>query len=338
MFRIPLTTLIISSLLLIVSACSGDDRFEIDCRIRGLDTGSVEMIYFDGHLNAVTAHASDSRVKLTGKAETPALVDVWDSDGRLLFSLIAVNGDRLKVEMDLDDPATVEIEGNEESELLAKFRKDNEELIAAGPSAKLNTVVESFILSNPSSRAATVALMTIYDLNSDPVKADSLLNRLDANARNMSSIRDFSRTLAVASASVAYEHVRPITFRISTDSIVELIPYRHKYSLLAVTDSPVDTATSRILKALRRDFTAKRLDMIETSVITDSARWRASIKADTATWSQTWLPGGLGNPTLSLLAIPATPYYIAVDSTGTQVYRGFSSAEVDSILRSRLNN
>ncbi|MDE6415754.1 MAG: hypothetical protein K2K68_01855 [Duncaniella sp.] len=336
MIRNYITTVIISTVLALAAACSSGDRFEIDCEISGLDNGSVDMIYFNGGFNAVTAHASDSRVKLSGRTEIPALVDVWDSDGRLLFSLIAVNGDRLKVKMELDNPSSAVIEGNEESELLSRFRADNSALLAAGPSASLNLAVERFIMSNPSSRAATVALMTIYDLNADPVKADSLLNRLDADARNLTSIRDFSRTLAVASASVAYEQVRPITFHVSTDSTVEFIPYRHKYSLLAVTTSPADTSSARIMRALRSDFSDKKLNIVETSVVADSARWRASTAGDTATWSQTWLPGGLGNPTLSLLAIPAAPYFIAVDSTGKQLYRGFSPAEADSVLRSRI--
>ncbi|MDE6484778.1 MAG: hypothetical protein K2L14_05245 [Duncaniella sp.] len=336
MLRNHITTAIISTFLAIAAACSSGDRFEIDCEISGLDTGKVDMIYFNGHLNAVTAHASDSRVKLTGNTEIPALVDVWDSKGQLLFSLIAVNGDRLKVKMELANPSSAVIEGNEESELLSRFRTDNSDLIAAGPSAELNSAVEKFIMANLTSRAATAALMTLYDLNADPVKADSLLNRLDATARNLSSIRDFSRTLAVASASVAYDEVRPITFHVSTDSTVEFIPYRHKYSLLAVTTHPADTSSARIMRALRSDFSDKKLNIVETSVIADSARWRASISSDTATWSQTWLPGGLGNPTLSLLAIPAAPYFIAVDSTGKQIYRGFSPAEADSIIRSRI--
>lgn len=294
------------------------------------------MIYFDGHFNVVTAHASDSRVTLTGHSATPTLVDVWDADGQLLFTLIASDGDRLKVEMDLADPLSAIIEGNEPSELLARFRSDNAEAVAEGPSPRLDRLVEQFILANPSSQASTVALMTLYDLNADPVKADSLLNRLDADARDISSIRDFSRTLSVASASAAYQSVHPITFNISTDSAVHLIPYRHSYSLLAVTSAPFDTAASRLLRALRHDFKPSRLDIVETSAITDSTRWRASLKGDSATWPQTWLPGGLGNPTLSLMAVPSTPYFIAVDSTGQQIYRGSSATAADSVLRSHL--
>ncbi|MBD5345124.1 MAG: hypothetical protein HDR83_03795 [Bacteroides sp.] len=336
MIRHTIHTLLLITLLAITS-CNSKDKFVIDCEIRGLDTGRVDMIYFNGHLNTVTAHAADSRVTMTGHTEVPALVDVWDSDGQLLFSLIAVDGDKLKVSMDLDNPLAATIEGNEASELLNRFRNDNAETIASGESDRINAAVEQFIIANPSSAASAAALMTLYDLNADPVKADSLLNRLDATARNLTSIRDFSRTLAVASASTAYDVVRPITFNITTDTTVEFIPYRHKCSLLAVTASRNDARTAKLLKALRRDYTSKKLNMIETSAIADSARWRAAIAGDSATWSQAWLPGGLGNPTLSHLAIPTTPYYIAVDSAGTQLYRGISIEEADSIIRSHLD-
>lgn len=92
----------------------------------------------------------------------------------------------------------------------------------------------------------------------------------------------------------------------------------------------------KILKALRGDFSSRRLDIVETSVLPDSVTWRRSIASDTVRWHRTWLPGGLGHPSLSLLAIPSTPYYIAVDSTGHQIYRGTSLEEVDSLLRSNL--
>ncbi len=331
---LSLVTLILS---LFLSACSSGDRFEIKCEINGLGDGRVEMIYFDGNLNAVSDHARDSRVTLSGHTTVPALVDVWDGEGRLLFTCIAVDGDRLKVKMDLDDPRQVEITGNDASALLCDFRNSHSDLVAAGPSAELDSAVEKFILSNPSSPASAVALMTLYDLNGNPVKADSLLNRLDASGRNLTSIRDFSRTLAAAAATAAHDRLRPITFHFTTDTIIEFIPARQSYGLLAVTSAHRTPASAmKILKALRGDFSSRRLDIVETSVLPDSVTWRRSIASDTVRWHRTWLPGGLGHPSLSLLAIPSTPYYIAVDSTGHQIYRGTSLEEVDSLLRSNL--
>ncbi|MDE5786484.1 MAG: hypothetical protein K2H98_08140 [Duncaniella sp.] len=336
MIRRFFSAAVVPLVMALVASCSSGDRFEIKCDIDGLGTGRVDMIYFDGHYKVVTAHATDSRVTLTGHSAVPTLVDVWDEDGQLLFSLVAADGDRLKVEMDLADPLSARIEGNEPSELFARFRSDNAAAVAAGPSPLLDGLVERFVLANPSSQASTVALMTLYDLNADPVKADSLLNRLEAEARNLSSIRDFSRTLAVASASSAYGTIHPITFNIGPDSAVHFTPYRHSYSLLAVTSAPVDSATARLLRALRHDFKPGKLNLVETSAATDSARWRASSEADSATWPQTWLPGGLGNPTIALMAVPSTPYFIAVDSTGRQIYRGTSASAADSVLRSHL--
>ena len=330
-------SLLFITLCIILQACSSGDRFEIKCEISGLDDGRVEMIYFDGQLNAVSDHARDSRVTLTGHTTLPALVDVWDGDGRLLFSCIAVDGDRIKVKMNIDTPDSVIITGNEATELLYGFRMDHRRLVAEGPSEALDSAVERFILANPSSPASAVALMTLYDLNNNPVKADSLLNRLDASGRNLTSIRDFSRTLATAAATTAHDRVRPITFHIATDSIVEFIPAQHSYGLLAVSSTRrAAEPLKRILKDLRADFPARRLGIVETSVLSDSLTWRRSVEADTVKWHRTWLPGGLGHPSLSLLAIPSTPFFIAVDSVGHQLYRGTSIEEADSLLRSKL--
>lgn len=68
----------------------------------------------------------------------------------------------------------------------------------------------------------------------------------------------------------------------------------------------------------------------------DSARWKQATARDSATWVQAWAPGSAASVDFQRLAIPALPYFVVADSSGTQVWRGGSVKLMKKNIEQRL--
>lgn len=320
----------------VVAACGSDDEFVIECEIEGLGTGQVEMVYYDGAVSKVTAHGVDDKVTLRGRSAEPAIVTAFTIDRRELFTVVSRNGDEIEVKMKLDDPLQAEIKGNEPSEQLAAFNRENAATLAGGSREAINELVASTVRKNPDRLSTTAILMTRFDFSDAPGRGDSLLTLISPEARSLTMTRNFTLLLAARNSFNKSNIVRPITVYIGRDSLVNFVPHRQSYGLIYVGEGRKTDSLRTTLRALRKDFPARRLEILEVSVASDSAQWRRDIAADTARWHQGWVTGGVANTAVRNLGVSRVPLFIAVDSAGRQVYRGSSVAKADSTLRSRL--
>lgn len=329
-------------ILLAAASCGDEEGFIIKCEIEGLDTHGLEMVYMTrGGVSRASFHPVDGKVELKGSSTQPTLVEVFMLDGTRLFSCVASDGDRMKVKMKLDDTGSLTVTGQDASRDYSAFVAQHDSLLTHGTDAEVNRLIADAVRSNPSSMASTLLMVTHFRTAGYELQADSLLSEIAPEARPALLSGSYASTVGEQVTTSARGEVRAFTLRMGLDSlghdtIVRYIPSMQSYSLLAFTDTRKPDSIISRLRKLRKDHTKRRLKIIEVSLTADSAMWHASVKGDSMNWYQAWAPGGTSGREIRRLAVPRAPFYIVTDSLGTQLYRGTSAYQADTLIRSLL--
>lgn len=332
-------TAISAMLLAVLGSCGGTGGFEIDLTVEGQGTRGLEMVILDSKgIHVSELHPVDGNVKAGGSSSEPALVEFYQiGGGAPLLSLVTRNGDELKVSLDpAKGPASLEISGDKAMEAYAAWMRANADAITRGRAGAVNDSVAAFVSANPDSPASALLMATRYHSAADPVRADSLFSLIAPSARPSGIVSSFSAGIGPQVATKAREPLRSFYCPVGRDSVMRFNSYRRAYSILAFTDSRKPDSTLAAMRALARDMRAnkaRRAELLEISFARDSATWRGNISADSARWQQAWVAGGPGATQFRRFNIPATPFYLLVDSTGAQLYRGSSLATVERRLR-----
>lgn len=323
----------------IVAGCSDNDRFTLTLTVKGLGQQSVTMTYYaDGSVNQTVAQPDkDNLIHFTGRAAEPALVELSLTAGdRPLAMLVARNGEKIKCELDLDNPASVTVKGCKASEQLAAFVRDNADLIARGDRMALNARIKDFVVANPGSVASTALLVAWFDLDGDAALADSLMNTLSRDSRPYNLIENFNSVMAFRAQNAYKNNVTSFTLVGAKDSLYTLTPRKSAYTLLAFTGADHtrrDTLTG-VLRDLARDYPSRRLKIVEVSMLADSTQWRAETRRDSARWDRTWVPGSAAAIAIQRLQVTRTPFFIVADSLGAQLYRSRSVSNARRFIQS----
>lgn len=327
-------------LLVVLTACGNDEEFVIDCEIRGLGSTSVEMYYSTRGINRATFHPVDGKVVLRGVSAEPTLVEVSTIDNRPLFMCVAANGDKLEVKMDLDNPASLKIEGNEASEEYAKFVTANDSLLNSGDVAAVNRLIADEVRNHPGRVSSAMLLVTRFDARGYELEADSLVNLLKADSRPQWVVGAYPGMVGEQVSTSARGSVKPMTIhtgRINKrDTTVRYWPSSQSYSMIVFTQGSKGDSILKSLRKLYRDLPERRFKALEIAVMGDSAQWAGYIRNDSAKWMQAWVAGGVGNSAVRPLQVPVVPFFIVADSTGKQIYRGNSLRAADDSVRTRL--
>ena len=323
-------------LLLATTACGGGDEFTIDCKIEGLGTRGIEVIYYDGAVSRLSYHPVDGKFRIIGQSEDPVMVDVFTIDQELLFTCVAQNGDHLKVKMNLDEGTkSLSISGQDASADYARWLVANDSLLSSAPAAEINGLIANQVRENPKSMASTLMMLTHFSVPNFEMLADSLLNTLDLSARPVSLVRSFASQVGEQVTTSAHGDLRGFTLYTALDTTIHFSPSRHSYSLLVLSSERKPDSLLKRLKSLAK-LPERRLQLVEVSLIGDSAMWRQAIKDDSAKWLQGWTIGAAAHPAVRRLAVPSVPYFVVADSLGHQHYRGTSLYAADTLIRNRL--
>ncbi len=328
----------------VMTSCGNDDEFVINCEIKGIGNKGVEMIYFNRGLRKAAFHPVDDKVSLRGSAPDLTVVEVFSLDNKLLFSCVAQNGDELNVKLDIDNPASLKVKGNEVSKQYAAFVSENAELLGSRDDAGVNALIRNEISAHPDRICSTVILTRLFRTDGYEMLADSLINILKPEARPSSLIKGYAAMVGEQVSTSARGEVRTITFHTGRDTVsgrdttVRFMPMLHSYSLLVFSNERKSDTITNKLKELKKDYAKRRFEALEISFDNDSSSWRLSINGDSAKWLQAWAPGGNAGSQVRNLAIPSTPFFIVTDSTGKQLYRGKSIRAANDTIRERLKS
>ncbi|MDE6065993.1 MAG: hypothetical protein K2G27_04155 [Duncaniella sp.] len=326
------------SLLMSMQSCDNREGFEINCEIEGLEMRGLEMIYMTrGGVSRQSFHPVDGKVRLTGTSAQPTLVEVFTIDGTPLFACVAADGDRMKLRMKIDDPASLTISGQDASRDYAAFVTANDSLLRHGTDEEVNRLIAGSVRANPGSMASALLMVTRFRTAGHELLADSLLGELSPEARPAMLAGSYASTVGEQVSTTARGELRSFTLHHGVDTIVRYTPSMQSYVLMVFNDDTKPDSVLKRLRSLHADLPRRRLQVIEVSLTGDSARWRSQVKGDSAKWMQGWVPGGVSAQAVRRMSVPRTPFYIVADSTGAQQYRGTSLYAADTLLRSRLH-
>ncbi len=316
------------------TSCGDSESFTVEGTIEGNPTLNLRYIYYSNNAlqQGITA-ARDGKFTFKGSSQTPAIIEITDNDYRLIGRIYVANGDRIECRLDRNNPNNIAAVGNDVGERWSRFLRDNAETLS-GPAA--NAAIEKYIADSPDDIVSTLLLVTSYNSAGNASRVDSLLETIATEARPSTLTDGYNYLLQRLVAAEATSEVRPIVYFNAVDSLETYNPSRSKYSLIAVRTSRFkasDTITPQ-LKKLASKYKPRRLKIVDFSTETDTTVWKNEVRSDSASWSRGILIASVATPGIDRLGIPALPYFIVVDSTGAQHYRGQSvKTAIDNIER-----
>ena len=318
---------------LLAVSCSGGDSFVIGGQIADYENSRVQIVYLasNGQFQSVEAMTDErGNFNMSGFSEELTAVEMFlPGNGRVaLFA--AKNGDKINFRF---NPTTgeIEVKGNKPSELLGEWFAANRKHLASHDSEEINHAVEKFVIEHEDSPASLALLFTVFDSRKNPMMADSLKNRIDKDAFTVQllSLGAMLEQQVNVSANKATEFV---SLKSLGDTLIPWNPINSRVSFLAFVDNPGYSGRDT-LRNLYRDYKRRRLRVLEIHLVSDSASWVRSLSGDSARWERGWLPGLTGSKSMGQFQPPVTPYYIVVDSTGTQLFRGADIKKASAITR-----
>lgn len=319
----------------LMMSCSGARNFTVDVECESDSHRMLVLTFVDSHngIQQLNASLDNNRASFIGENPewTPAYLS-W-ADGEPIVTLIVRNGDRLKIKLPARSDEPVEIKGSKPSLRLADFHSRNKLRRGNPVPDSLNIAIAGYIHNNPDDPVSTYLLTDYFMCVGHEQEADSLLSVIAENARPQSMLRNYG---SVNSRILAFkpEKIHSFTLFTATDSFVTIRPGRNKRTLIAVLSAVASERSEQVkqLKKLSQKADSLRWQIIELSFASDSARWRSSIAADTASWLQSWSPGGSAAPPIRRLDIPRQPFFVMIDSAGNQVHRSSSiEAAIDAM-------
>ncbi|MDE6321594.1 MAG: hypothetical protein K2L93_04775, partial [Muribaculaceae bacterium] len=278
-------------------------------------------------LHNVPVSVREGKFVVEGQSSDPVIVDIFLPDKNRIATVVARDGEKVKLKLSTK-PYSFSAKGDEISEQLSEWVKDNASVLAGGDAAAINGVVEKYIKGNRDNLLSTVLLLSYYNSSIDPLAGTQLFDMIEAEARPSYMVEGYSEMLGRMKAGIESLVVTPIAYYVARDSADVFEPGKNRYTLLALTSTlhGRDTIVGKLARMVDNDS----VKVLELSVDNDSTVWRRSIAPDSAAWAQGWLPGGVMTAGLEQLAIPRLPYFVIVDSVGNQLLRSSSLTAVST--------
>lgn len=322
---------------LIMSACGDNSEFRITGTINGIGTQNIYIIYcVDDAVKAQNSTVIDGKFSIAGHSSHPTIVELYSSDKVMLGMLMAQNGETIECEFDKSNRYKVSLEGNEVSSQWAKFLTANADVLASDNIDARNKLIGDYVKKNPDKTLSTILLLTEFYTPENELVADSLLTLISLDARPLYLVNGYSTMLSHLNSETSLGKVRPINLYSKDDSLVSYNPSTSSYSILCFTTSNMQSRDTIVpeLREMYKRHDKKRLAIMDVSFASDTILWKRTIKNDSAQWNQCWALGSVQAKSIDRLAIPRVPYFIVVDSTGKQLYRGSSI----SLARKTIDN
>lgn len=310
----------------LLASCGDDDHFEVSGTIEGSPTFNMRFHYYgDGALHTGITASREGKFLFRGSSSQPVMVDIYDNDYRLMGRLYARNGDEIECVLDPGNPYKSTFKGNEVNRRWTSFINANADVLYR-PGRDANRLIADYVAENKSDIVSTMLLTGSYDASRDMAAADSLLQMLAPEARPANFVEGYEYLLQRVAGKDAMQPVLPMTFADSRDSLCTFNPRRSRMNLIVVSNRGSGRQDSIVseLRRLRKAYSDSNLSIVDFSTDADTALWKQSISRDSATWLQGWGAGSLAAPAIRRLGVPSVPYFIVADSTGRQIYRGFS--------------
>lgn len=315
---------IISTLTAITTACGGGKQFKITVELPNDVDRMVVMTYnTPSGVKQAVAHMDGGKATLVGECrEFTAAALAW-SDGEPLAKCIVKNGDHVTLAF-TSGGVMPRVSGSKPTANYLAFINDNSQAIAQADVDALNIEVAKYVAANPGDPAALQLVADYFYLPGNESKADSLVAALAPEARTTSLLMNYGVVNSANLADSKTERIYQFGGYSATDSFLVFRPHDARQTLFAFLSTARPSRRRQVdrLKGVDKAVGKLRGRIVELSLQPDSAMWRMSIRGDSATWTQAWMPGNVAATAYKRFAVPREPFYVVVDSAGNQLYRG----------------
>lgn len=323
---------------ILLSSCGDESEFRIAGEIKGMGTQNIKIVYCaDGAVRESRAIVIDGKFSVVGNAPEPTFVEIQTSNGILLGHLMVKNGETVECKLENGNRYNVSFDGNEISEKWGKFLTDNYDVFSSENNDKKNELIAQYVSTHKDDLTSTALMLAEYYCPDNEMTADSIFRTISETARPQALVEGYETMFAHVNSATSRNNILPMKIYCKEDTMMTYNPALSSYSIMAFTDNK--EARDSIIPKFKKwsnEYKSRRLSIIDVSLVTDTAMWKRIIRKDSAEWSQCWALGSVRAKSIERLSIPRLPYFIVVDSTGKQLYRGTSITKASKMLDSQL--
>ncbi len=318
-------------------ACGHSDTFVLQGRLADGASMNLRIIYYcDGKAFPAVTAATDGVWTFEGTSPDDALIEVYDNDYNLLCRLVARNGDDIDVKLDKNDYTTFTAEGNELTERWAEFTRSH----AGASGADRNAAIAGYVAEHSDDPLSALLIATEYDINAGNAgAADSLLNAVATESRLSGITAGYAAMLGRINSATSHAPVAAIPYWEHGGHVRTYNVLHNSLTLIAISDRSHDRdSVVQLMRRLEKYEAKKRLALADFSVDGDTIDWSRYTRNDSATWLQGWVAGSISGSAIRRLGIPALPFFVLADSTGTQLWRGSTASQAEAAVVERLTD
>lgn len=319
-----------------LTGCKDKTKFTIDGEVAGQQSMNLYMRYYGNErVNTGVTAVTDGKFSFAGASEKPTVVEIMDNERRVLGRVYIVNGEKVDVKLDRNNPWTFSAQGGQfNAEWSAAVRANAGPLSAGGIEG--NEAIEGYIAEHPGDIVSSLLFTTLYDYSVDPQRADSVAQSIDAEVRTGYLFDRYATQMMAYKPRAKEYRIDTLRYRPYKNDTVAYFTPSSKAALLAFTNEKCNRKDS-IVPAYKELAKKPKLELLDIMLMPDTAAWKRMTRTDSATWTQGWAPGGVYALTIDSLAIPSFPFFIVVDTAGVQQYRGSSltdaKAKIETLLK-----
>lgn len=307
-----------------LASCNGN-KFKIEGELENAGGIAVRVVFHgdSGVVNEWADVDKKGNFEFQGESAQPTLVSVLNQNNEPLITLVAVNGDCLKIFGDASIAMGVKAKGNRLNEDWQLFRDEHAAFYADPNPSRLDAAIEKYVKENPADMLSTVLLMADYSTYADRDKVKKLLDGIDPKVRPETLTEAF---LGNPMGSKNHSVPRLMTLTLCRHGGEwDEITLTGQVTLLNLWANPQTDRENTItsLEALA-GATGGDVKIIDVLTESDSIRWSKTIAGDPTTWRHYWAPSGPMEQGLQLLGISILPWYAVTDASGLVVYNGSS--------------
>lgn len=317
--------------MLALAGCGHNDIFRVKGTVADGASINLRFVYYtDGAVRTGLTASIDGKFEFEGNAPEVSAVEVYDNEYRLLARFLASNGEDIDLRINRKNIYQGSAGGNDLNIALTEFFNANAETLNKPDSPERNQLIAEYVATHPQSPVSQLLIASELDASSETgvILADSLTNLLAPEARSLAMAESFADLKARITDRQTAEPITAITFKVKGNRVETFATQRSPLSLIAINDATHGhDSVIQTFRELERLKDKGRIALLELSVDTDTMTWVRSIRNDSASWTQGWAAGSISGQSIGRLGIPAIPYFILTDSTGTQLWRGRSASE-----------
>jgi hypothetical protein len=299
-------------------------------------SGNYHILYYSASADggAITEAAipiEGAKYQSVLPTRQPTMVYLNASMSQSCLMIYLVPGDKITITGDNNDPLTWDISGNKLDEEWSEWRKKNLTTLRSNDQKKINKCVADYVKKHTDQPLSTTLLLTTYSQRDNETEFNTLWHSLSSNAKDKKLIDAIGRADMLSEPATKHAEIEEFKLHISGDTTIVYNPKKYKASLIYFwrrTDAGRDATIDSLKNIVKTLPDSTKWSICDISLDSEQNLWRQTNERDSIPSAKApserlsgWVAGGELAETMEPFDIPRTPYYIVLDTKGSQVFR-----------------